>query len=707
MEFPNAISTGLSEGESSIGVTSTQQKVVSDVDYDPEVQDLIELFKTTKIQLQWFIQRGRENEKIRYMRWVGQSKDQRKHGQNPFPYDGASDMKVPFCEVFCRYMINAAMGAEKKMRMSAVPMSSSYDSIRRARVVSDFVRYLIAVIPDWSPQRERSANDALTYGLSFVVPYWDKRTMRTLKSIDLTDLPLEVEKFINTPEGMDVAVKVFYEQGSEMGFELDSEEHAREVLEELRDNGTATVHRVTDKVNQGAIYSLSPIEDVFFPANTINDIQLAPYYFQVIYYPVKDLRVKIETDGWDPNFVKYCEEILVGKDSAGLVLDARPVASDYNGLVDKLKNCVQVIHCFQKKTDKYGVMGVYETIFAAGYKVKFAKKGLSEYEHGLYPIEVLKLEETSKRLYDTRGIPEILEGPQNNFKTEIDMNNDRNALATCPPRLRMVGRDPIAGVFGPGGEIYQRREGEIKYLETAPFNSGSEYMMKIFLQLSNRVCGRAGEDVEPQEAAIILQNWLDKFADMGARIAGQLFKLWKQYGPASAFYQVLGTQDFMEYKKDENDEMFFKILLDNVYKDWQEKESELEMMIKLGQLDPNVAGMGAIIKEGFNMINPAIADRIVQSGDDARDKSVKEEMSAIANMTSGFMLDVSPTDQKNTVKLQTFQQWMQTPLAQKLISDPLVGPAVQHRAQQWQQAAVQLQNAQTGKFGNTPSGQAA
>ena len=355
----------LSRGESTNGVLSTQQKVVSDVDYSAEVQDMIELFKTTKIQLQWFIQRGRENEKIRYMRWAGQSKDQRKHGSKPFPYDGASDMKVPLSEVYINYRTNAAMAASKRMRVSAVPMSSSQQSIRKARAVSDFVRFLLAVIPDYAAQKERMCNDVQTYGLSFVTPYWDKRTMRTLKTIYLEDLPPEVEEALQSPEGFETAVRVLSEQGPTLGFQIGGddptedkiEEHAREVLEDLRDKGKATVHRVTDKIDQGAIYTLSPIEDVFFAANTINDIQSAPYYFQIIYYPVKDLRQKVETDNWDPDFVDYCEENLVGKDTFGLILDARPVASDYNGLVDKLKNTVQICHCFQKKTDKYGIMG--------------------------------------------------------------------------------------------------------------------------------------------------------------------------------------------------------------------------------------------------------------------------------------------------------------------------------------------------------------
>jgi len=52
------------------------------------------------------------------------------------------------------------------------------------------------------------------------------------------------------------------------------------------------------------------------------------------------------------------------RDSLGLILDARPVASDYNGLVDKLKNTVQICHCFQKKiSNRYPLIILITTVF--------------------------------------------------------------------------------------------------------------------------------------------------------------------------------------------------------------------------------------------------------------------------------------------------------------------------------------------------------
>ena len=58
----------------------------------------------------------------------------------------------------------------------------------------------------------------------------------------------------------------------------------------------------------------------------------------------------------------------------------------------------------------------------------------------------------------------------------------------------------------------------------------------------------------PGKPRCYLQDILDIVSERGGRIINQWYKLWKQYGPAKTFYQVLGTQDFLEYKKDEDDD---------------------------------------------------------------------------------------------------------------------------------------------------------
>ena len=136
-------------------------------------------------------------------------------------------------------------------------------------------------------------------------------------------------------------------------------------------------------------------------------------------------------------------------------------------------------------------------------------------------------------------------------------------------------------------------------------------------------------------------------------------------------------------------------------------QGEVELMIKAAAIDPTVAGQGALVRELFNIINPSIADRVIQPGDDAQAKSKQEENTAIAQVSSGIPVDIEEKDMKNQIKAQTFFQWLQSPAGQSMAQSQVIGPAVQHRAQQWQQAMVQQQNAQVGRYGNAPSGTAA
>ena len=208
-------------GTSSLnGVLSDEQRAIDDADENPEVQTLVQLFKRNIIELQWFIQRGRENEKIRFNRWLGQSKDQRKHGDKPFPYDGASDMKVYFVEMYVRYVVAAAIGSLKRMRVTAIPAASGFNNITKARKASDFMRWMVAIVPDWIPEMKRYVSHLLDYGVTFATPYWKKETVRTVKALDLDDLPQEAQDAINDPEMEDTLVYLLYEQGSEMGYEF-------------------------------------------------------------------------------------------------------------------------------------------------------------------------------------------------------------------------------------------------------------------------------------------------------------------------------------------------------------------------------------------------------------------------------------------------------------------------------------------------------
>lgn len=678
-------------------------KVVVD-NLPPEVEEVSSLFRTTYTDLNEFLSRCRKNEQVRKCIWAGQSDSQRKEGVDAFPFEGASDMKVPLAEVYVMYVVSAVSEAIKRMRPDAVPASSEFNDIRRARVVSEFVRWMFYLIPDGETQVARFISDLCTYNIGVTTQYWMREKVRTIKKLTVEDMPEELLGMIMDPMAEDTLVAAMLEFGKVAGFELEDEEHAREVIVNLREEGEAEVYRVSLKVDRGALYTLSPVEDVFFPVSTGTDAQRAPYYFHLMYYPVKDLKAKVASEKWNKAWVDFAKGNLVGQDCAGVFSGSTNFSSGSIQNIDKLKDTVQVIHLFQKKADKRGVIGVYETIFSPGNPNGFAKRSLSEYEHGQYPIEVTKLDVSSPRLYEGKAPVEMFEGLQNNYKLEVDMNNDRNQLATCPPILRMISRDTQAARFKPRAEIPIRRVGEYSFLSPPPFNPGSVETKREISRMANMIVGRAGEDITPAEAQVRLQYILSRVSSHLSRALNQLFKLSKQYSTSEVWFKVLGTQDSLSYKKSEDDDFSFRVILDSVSMDWEQLQGQAKMMIEAMKIDPVKVGAGAVATEIINMINPNMGDRVVQGGNDAREKSVQEEVAAIAAVSSGVPADISEDDMKNQIKAQVFMQWLQSEAGQTALQSPVIGPAVQHRAKQWEQAAVQMQNASVGRFGNQPSG---
>lgn len=695
----------------------SQKEVLNEPDVDTEaaLAELISLFRKTYGDAGEYISRCRRDENVRYCKWSGQSYDQRKHakdmmnGGQPFPFEGASDSRVYLVEIYCRFILNASISSLRRMRANAMPVSSEFYDIKRARNAADFVRWLVNIIPDFYVQAERYVNSLLTNGVGVLTTYWLREKQKTLKKIELASLEMEEKVAVLTPEQEDFAVKYLVENQEQWGLDVASEAQARKMIRELREKGETVGHHVGYKVDRGAIFSLSPTEDIFFPKNT-TDAQQSPFYFQLMYYTVKDLRVKQECEGWKKEFVDYAEEHLVGVDSAGVYNNESASASQTSfNTVDKIANLVQVIHCFQKKADEYGVVGVYETVFSAGCKEHYAKDGLCDYEHGEYPIIVTKLEEVTKRLYDSRSLVELLAGGQWTYKLEVDMSNDRNSISTFPPRVRVItAQDSGTTVFAPGAEIIARRADDVQFLQPPQYNPASMEARQEILNMSDMLVGRPNATMSPAESQVRLQFFLDKFADGLGKAIDQLFKLWKQYGPAEVYFQVLGVSDSATYKKSQDDQYTFRITLDNYNQDWEVLEKQLRLMIEALPIDDSgSASRQKLLQEMFNFINPSIAERVLNGDGESSERSKKEEGDAIAKVSSGLMLDVSEADQPNMIKAQYFMEWFQSPAGQSLANNEVVGPAVQNRAQKWQFAMQQYApggNRDIGRQGAATSG---
>ena len=63
-------------------------------------------------------------------------------------------------------------------------------------------------------------------------------------------------------------------------------------------------------------------------------------------------------------------------------------------------------------------------------------------DQGSYPFVCITREQLTSRLFDSRGIPELLRSHPLPSKSEMDQRRDAASLMTCPPLEYTIGRRP-------------------------------------------------------------------------------------------------------------------------------------------------------------------------------------------------------------------------------------------------------------------------
>ena len=481
---------------------------------------------------------------------------------------------------------------------------------------------------------------------------------------------------------------------------------ARRMIRELRETGVTSVPVPVGVENRPSIRALAPDEDIFFPPYTV-DIQDAPYVFQVMHYTPTQLREMTLNHDWDEKWVEYAIEHNRGDvtHDATRIQTVRNVttASDNDEIIE-------VVYCYQRLVDEDGIPGIYCTIFhprntgiSEELKKPYAKHELLSYATGQYPFTVTKLEEWSKRLYETRGYPEIAKSFQDQLKVEIDAQIDRAALQ-FPPLEYPAGRPPVD--WRPGGKIPYRVPGEVRFAAVPSLSPASIDVRNQITLMVNRYFGRNADGVDPMESAAKQQDLINKVFTHLRSALEQIFTLYQQYGPDEEYFRVTGVQDMQKFDKGSPRERFdFWLNFDIISQDPEQIVERVDAIAKLGAaLDKSgTLDTEALLQMAVEQIGPGWGERVILPKETATQKAVEEERLAIAQITSGIDLDVKPND-AHEVKMQVFQQWLQQPdIQEKIQGDEGLQMRVENYAKKRMFQMQQIQNASIGRLGGVPS----
>lgn len=691
------------------------------------VHELAGVYNKTVTDLSDHIDQQEVNYNIRHCIWSGQSEDGRKHartnGNKPFPWDGASDLKVPTIDEIINHGVAMDVLALAKANIRGVAVEGG--DLAKAAVVSNFMRWLVmSQMTELSDEAEVLSNYRRERGIGLLGIYWESKVQKTQQKISLA----EVEQAY--PD-IAAAIKqgVFIEEVTKLVVQLlkgtVSTKKAKAMIKELRTTGETTVPVVVQQVNRPMVKAYAIGEDVFLPPNTANNPQSARHIFVRSFMSPEELREKVISEKWDVEYIEDAIEHGMGSNgtaqteangaarSGALRVGVSGSESLYDGLIE-------VVRAYQRLSDEDGVPGIYCTIFCPACHTSeddadsYAKHELLGYKNGLYPFVPFKRENISRLLLDSRGVPEVGKCWQEATKVEMDSRIDGASLATVPPRRGPVGREP--GNFSPGSYVGERRPGEYGFLEIPPPPSASVEVQQRLEYVTRKYFGRPVNDDTSGEWQVKQQKDTQTWLKGWQQVFRMIWDLYDQYGPDEEWFRVIGANSDKAQKfakKDFSGKYDFYLAFDVMNMDPEAFAQKIDMMGKLGQQYDKTGQMnwGEFLAATFEMIDPVLAERFIIPQEVASQKEVSDTHRDISLMAAGIDLDVPQVGVNAELRMQVIQGWVKgaednpaTDVQQRLQGDEALRNRIEKYTKQLQFQSDQRKNAVIGRMGTAPAG---
>lgn len=673
----------------------------------PDVKRIVTCLSDACNGLNEFFDRCRKNYNVVKCKWEGQSDDQRKHdtdGVTAYPWDGASDAKVPLVDDANRLIKKTFKTALKRMRVQAIPINATKEDVANSHYASYFLKYLKQNIPNFDGIADYAATQLLDIAGVAAAKVEYARERRTVKKeYKLAQLPEEIQQAILSAVEDDKLVEFFAPKLPKM-----SEKKLREAIVSLRETGKA---KVTEEiaVREGVrVHPMSLCENLILPAGCA-DVQDASFVFEVREFTPEQLLQEAKDKGWDEDWAHEVIEKQVGIDSiSSFILGKNDRNSDViTTSNDRMTGLIQIVYAWEKRIDaEDGSIGVYYTVMHPEYTEGYGIFELADCEDGLYPFIVKKRENFSASLYDTRALTEVLEGYQFSYKECLDNAANREAISTCPPfEVRATGGLDSADAqdIGPGTPMVSHIGNSFEWKN--PIQGGGENinieMRRELRNLVDQYVGRPSAEVAPSEAAVKVQDEVDIIAQFITDVLKMAERKFRQYAPDEFAFKIVGMADMFVWKNNQMPEFDYIITLDAASIEDLEKKvamfSQLMMADRTGKIDNS-----KYVEAVAPMIDPVLADYTITGDETAYNKSLEQERGAINTITSGQDVDIPPEEPFNQVKAQYYMQYLQSPAGQSGLQNPIVAPLLQKRAEQWQFKMEQQNNAQVGRLGTNP-----
>ena len=673
----------------------------------PDVDNLKNDYLRVLGNLNWWVDQAEQNRDTRFCHWQGKSTDGRKHGENAFPWDNASDLEPFLTNSIIDADVAMLKSSLRRSNMVASPVESG--DVKSAQLVTQFMRWLVFTrMEELEREAGIAANHLLEKGLTVLGIYWKREVTRVYRTLTLEEILANapelveyIEDVVNFPDALGNVLSALYPDQREA--------RIKRMAKELINEGSTEYPAIVVTANRPALRTYEIGRDIAFDSN-VTDLQTARSIYCTHWYTPEEVRNKVLSDGWDE---EWADELI---DRGG---GQYPDSSDTSRLGDlthsydqqavtNYDGLLKVVVAYRKETDEDNVPVCSRTIFSQRVE-GHASHEVMGYDPVRYPFVVITREQLSSRLLDSRGLPELLRSAELAVKTEQDSRRDRSSLSTVPPMVYTVGRQPSR--IGPGAKIPVRRRDEVGFLEIPKYSTASAEIENSIRTQAMKVAGRPTSDLDVVEANQVRQGLVNDWLGGWKKILNHVWALQRQYGDPETWFRVTNNEQGAQLIMDRTAEVY------DIDLSWDVQNADNDVMLAkmekigmiMGQYDRNgQANFGEYMRAFIEALDPNLATRLVMPAEVASNKEIEETSVDIAKIHSGQVVN-APENANPELRLQVIQNWIQgteeipnADAQQRLQEDESFRARMETYVGQLQHQQQQAQNALTGKLGTPP-----
>lgn len=655
---------------------------------------------------------------IRFCRWPGQTDDGKKHSENrsegdpAWPFEGASDVRTRLIDATCNELTSLLVSAFQKAEIRADGVNMN--NMEQSQVATTLLRWIRDCKMPQQLYKEATlgAQYALQYGWSAFFVGWQQNISKRSQPVTMDEIIMLAQQ--SGSETLAMLPQLIMEQSEEaIGiFQATmpnlSKADAKRMIRELATTGETTRDEEYISKNLPEIVALKPWDEIIFPPETA-DLQRSRVIFRRTWMSEVELREKITTEGWNPDWVERALQQL-GKSSSYYNINLLPTTTMmvYNGV--NYQNMVEVVYCYTKSMDG-NAPAIFYTVICPQAASNRQSDGDSwaiherlDYAHGEYPFVEFRREQIRRAITDTRGIPELSQTDQDEIKAQHDSIRDSTAFSTLPP-IRVVKRIGAMNKVGPGVQLPVTNPNDYTFMDppARPPQLAFDLISRVEMQHAGYF-GTSNGNVPPMVTQMLQQALVNSWLLSWRSVFRQMFSLCCQYMEPTEIQKITGGQ-LPQNLSEIHNEFDLNVRFDVMNLDKEYITQKIEYLKSIKQMDSGgVLNSNKLTEMMIQAIAPEMATELIMNQQQASQKMFKDVQTDIGMMLLGNEASYQENDPTAQTKLQYAQQVMQSnqKAQQALQADQNFQALFENYIKSLQMSVMQQQNAQIGRIGVSP-----